>query len=134
MTPILTGLSILIVDDEEDAREMLQEALGVWGGDVHAVSSADRARCVLATQTPHVIVSDLGMPDEDGITFIRRLRGLSDVLKAHIPAVALSAFSSLGWKRRAITSGFDAYLITPAEPWILAQLLREMADTASLRS
>ena len=109
---------------------MLQQALGHWGADVVAVDSADRARCFLATHTPDVIVSDIAMPDEDGIAFVRSLRALSDAVKSSIPAVALTAFSGSTARKLAMTSGFDVYLVKPVELWVLAQLLREMAGAA----
>jgi CheY-like chemotaxis protein len=128
--PILSGLSVLVIDDEDDPREMLQQALGRWGADVIAVDSADRARCFLATHTPDVIVSDIAMPDEDGIAFVRSLRALSDAGKSSIPAVALTAFSGSTARRLAMTSGFNVYLVKPVEIWILAQLIRDMADSS----
>jgi CheY-like chemotaxis protein len=130
---ILTGVSVLVIEDEPDPRELLQQALGRWGADVVAVDSADRARCFLATQTPDVIVSDIAMPDEDGVAFVGSLRALSDPVKSRIPAVALTAFSSSAARQSALTSGFTAYLIKPVELWVLAQLIREMAGAASSR-
>jgi CheY-like chemotaxis protein len=128
---ILSGLSVLVIDDEADPREMLQQVLSHWGADVVAVASADGARCFLATRTPDVIVSDIAMPDEDGITFVRSLRALSDAVKSNIPAVALSAFSGGNARKQAMASGFNAYLVKPVETWILAQLLRDMAGAPS---
>lgn len=128
---ILSGLSVLVVDDEDDPREMLQQALGHWGADVVAVDSADRARCFLATHTPDVIVSDIAMPDEDGNDFVRSLRSLSDAAKSSIPAVALTAFSGASARALAMTSGFNVYLVKPVELWILAQLIRDMAGAPS---
>ena len=128
MDSILRGLSILVVEDEPDAREMLEQALAGWGADVRVVASAEQARCTLATHTPDVIVSDIGMPDEDGCSFIRSIRSLSSVLKCSIPAVALTAFSSPSARDRALSSGFNVYLVKPVQPWILAQLLREMTS------
>ncbi len=110
---------------------MLQQVLSHWGADVVAVASADGARCFLATRTPDVIVSDIAMPDEDGITFVRSLRALSDAVKSNIPAVALSAFSGGNARKQAMASGFNAYLVKPVETWILAQLLRDMAGAPS---
>jgi CheY-like chemotaxis protein len=128
--PILNGLSVLVIDDELDPREMLQEALGHCGADVVAVDSADRARCFLATRTPDVIVSDISMPDEDGIAFVRSLRALSDGVKSSIPTIALTAFSASSARDLAMTSGFTVYLVKPVEIWILAQLIRDMASSA----
>jgi CheY-like chemotaxis protein len=129
--PILSGLSVLVIDDELDPREMLQEALGRCGADVIAVDSADRARCFLATRTPDVIVSDISMPDEDGIAFVQSLRALSDAAKSSIPAVALTALSASTARKMAMTSGFDVYLVKPVEIWILAQLIRDIAGSPS---
>lgn len=133
MDLILGGLSILIVEDEPDSREVLEHALGSWGAAVRAVESAERARCVLATHTPDVIVSDIGMPDEDGCSLMRSVRSLSSAVKCSIPAVALTAFSSPSARDRALKSGFDVYLVKPIQPWILAQLLRELTSDPSSR-
>lgn len=129
--PILSGLSVLVIDDEPDPREMLREALGHCGAEVIAVDSADRARCFLATHTPDVIVSDISMPEEDGVAFVQSLRGLSDAAKSSIPTVALTAVSGFTARNLAMTSGFDVYLVKPVEIWILAQLIRDMAGSPS---
>jgi CheY-like chemotaxis protein len=131
MEPILRGLSILVVDDDPDAREMLEHALGSWGADVRVVGSAGQARSALATQTPDVIVSDIGMPDEDGYSLLRSVRALASFVKCSIPAVALTAFSSPAARDRAMSSGFDVYLVKPIQPWILAQILREITSAPS---
>ena len=128
----LGGLSILVVEDEPDSREVLLHVLGSCGADVRAVDSAERARCVLATHTPDVIVSDIGMPDEDGYSLMRSIRSLSSPVQ-RIPAVALTAFSSPSARDRALSSGFDVYLVKPIQPWVLAQLLRELTSAPSSR-
>ena len=110
---------------------MLEQALCSWGADVVAVDSADRARCFLATHTPDVIVSDIAMPEEDGVAFMQSLRALSDSVKSSIPAVALTAFSGATSRELAMISGFNAYLVKPVELWILAQLIRDMASAPS---
>lgn len=129
--PILSGLSVLILEDEADPREVLQQALAHWGAEVVAVESADRARCFLATHTPDVIVSDISMPGEDGIEFVRSLRALSDAVKSSIPAIALTALSGFADRRLAMTSGFNVYLVKPVELWILTQLIRDIAGAPS---
>ena len=131
MDQILSGLRILVVEDDEDARDMLAHALGGWGADVRVAGSADQARCALGVQTPDIIVSDIGLPEEDGCTLMRSIRSLPNGLECSIPAVALTAFSTASMRARALSSGFDVYLVKPVQPWILAQLIREMTSAPS---
>jgi CheY-like chemotaxis protein len=127
----LLGLSILIVDDEADARELLAQALSSLGAEVRVVGGAEQARCALATYTPDVLIADIGMPDEDGYSLMRSIRALTHTAKRHIPAIALTAFSSPAARDRAVRSGFDMHLAKPVQPWILAETLREMAKPTS---
>jgi CheY-like chemotaxis protein len=130
-TQLLTNLDVLVIDDDPDARELLVHALCFYGANAIAVDSASAARCVLATQTPHVLVSDIGMPDEDGYSFIRSIRELEHGAKRVIPAVALTAFGSILEQERALACGFDLHLTKPVQPWVLAGILRELAPISA---
>ncbi|MCB1025294.1 MAG: response regulator [Acidobacteria bacterium] len=119
---ILDGLSILIVEDDEDSREVLQLFLTELDADVTSCGSAKDAMEILEAggdTLPDIIVSDLGMPEEDGYSFIKRVRKTPKL--AGIPAVALSAFTALSNKLEAIDSGFHAYHTKPFDPDLLAQ-------------
>lgn len=78
----LDGLSVLIVDDDQDARELLAELLGVEGATVHQAEGPTAALAVLAMFTPDVLISDIGMPNRDGYWFMRRVRALQPPAEA----------------------------------------------------
>src|SRR5262245_66123011 len=93
----LRGLHILIVDDDADARDLLETLLDYCGARVTPAPSARAALAWLEAGQPNLIISDLGMPGEDGFWFIRQVRGLSSPVSA-VPAVALTGFDGLSCK------------------------------------
>lgn len=112
----LAGMLILVVDDEEDTRQLLVQSLTFYGATVTTANSAEQAFSELQDKNPDVMVSDIGMPDEDGYSLIRRIRALPDERHKNIPAVALTAFTRAQDRMRALTSGYQNHVSKPVEP------------------
>jgi PAS domain S-box-containing protein len=115
--PVLEGLSILTVDDETLARDLIATLLCKYGATVTSVSSSAEAMEVLTSQWKKfdLIVSDIGMPEENGYTLIRRIRNLPDPV-GKIPAVALTAFGRSEDRISAMEAGFQMHVPKPVEP------------------
>ena len=123
--PDLTGLDVLVVDDEIDARQLLTTILQECGGQVRAAASAEDALRQVRVGVPDVLVSDIGMPDVDGFELIRRLRASSDPRVATLPAIALTAFTRAEDRRRALEAGYDRYLRKPVDAGELAAMVAD---------
>jgi PAS domain S-box-containing protein len=120
----LKGISILVVEDDEDSREVLSLFLEQCGARVQRAESAKAAMDVLQaspTDLPNVIISDLAMPDEDGYSLISRIRELPQNNGGNISAIALSAFATKDNKQKAFEVGFQKYSTKPFEPDLLIQ-------------
>lgn len=124
----LSGLRILVVDDDEDARELLQEVLQYEGADVETAADASSGFARLLEFKPAVIVSDIGMPGEDGYSFIRRCRQLPDSSCSHTPAIAVTAFTRPEDRLKSREAGFDAHVGKPVD---LAKLVATIVSLAS---
>lgn len=112
--PSLEGLLILVVDDEDDTRGLLEEVLRRRGATVVSAASAEEALRAVQTRLPDVIVSDIGMPGEDGYSFIRKVRALTKNDRP-VPAAALTAFARKEDRNRAMMAGFQAHVAKPVE-------------------
>jgi len=123
----LNGLRVLIVDDEPDARELIVTVLGQCGAEVKAVASAVEALEVLEQFQPHVLVSDIGMPGEDGYALIRQLRALDAKQGGEIPAVALTAYARAEDRTQALLAGFQLHVPKPVDPSELAVVVGNLA-------
>ena len=106
-------LRVLVIDDDQDARDLLVYFLQSKGLDVHSADSAERGLSELTGFSPDVILSDIGMPIEDGYSFIRRVRALPSPRISRLPAIAVTAFSRAEDKALALKSGFDAHVSKP---------------------
>ena len=116
----LDGQCVLVVDDDESTRDVVSAALEAAHAQVQVASSAAEGRRRLAEHAPAVIIADLGMPVEDGFSFIRKVRQSG---ARHIPAIALSAYADAGSRRAALEAGFNAFLPKPARPHALVKLV-----------
>jgi signal transduction histidine kinase len=114
--PQLTGLRVLVVDDEADARELLGMVLRDCGAQVLAVGSVEEALVVLPSFQPHVLLSDLAMPEADGYELIRRVRALPSEAGGRIPAAALTAHARGEDRRRSLLAGFNMHVSKPVDP------------------
>jgi PAS domain S-box-containing protein len=114
--PPLKGLKILVVDDEADARLLLVEMLEQYGAEVKASSSTAEALEMLEQYKPGVLVSDIGMPGEDGYVLIKKVRALEPERSGRIPAVALTAYARAEDRLRALTAGYNMHVPKPVEP------------------
>ncbi|MEA2561796.1 MAG: hypothetical protein QOH06_3300 [Acidobacteriota bacterium] len=123
----LRGIRVLIVDDEPDARETLTEILEHCDAEVLAVGSAAEAMRELETFRPHVLLSDIGMPGEDGYALIRRVRDLPPERGGRIPAAALTAFARGEDRRKALLAGFQMHVPKPVEVNELATVVATLA-------
>jgi signal transduction histidine kinase/CheY-like chemotaxis protein len=115
----LSGLRVLVVDDEADARELLVAALTHAGASVVAVTTCADALAAIgdAPETrPHVIVSDIGMPREDGYALIRQLRSLPGDAGGRIPAVALTGYANADDRQRLLAAGYQVHVPKPMDP------------------
>lgn len=122
----LDGVDVLLVDDEPDARELMQQVLSDAGAHVRLASSAPEAYEAWRERAPEVLVSDIGMPGEDGYSLISRIRH-QEHDRARVPAIALTAFARAEDRRRALLSGFQLHLPKPVEP---AELVAAVASFA----
>ena len=129
--PSLDGLRVLFVDDQLDARELVSELLRVYGAEVIAVESAETAMRAIENDSPDVLVSDIGMPREDGYELIRKIRARQPDKGGSIPALAVTGFAGPDDNRRALAEGFQKYLAKPIDP---AELVSLVADLAGRKS
>lgn len=112
---LLDGVKVLVVDDEPDSRELLMTILTNCGSDVRCSDSAATAMLEFNEWNPDLLVSDIGMPIEDGYSLIRRVRKLASH-HAHIPAVALTAYATDEDRSQALLAGFQMHVPKPIEP------------------
>ena len=110
-TPRLDGLRVLFVDDEPDARELVTMVLGDAGAEVRAAASAAEALALIEREPFDVMVSDIGMPGEDGYSLMRKVAARW----RRLPGIALSAFTSAKDRERALSSGFTTHLPKPLD-------------------
>lgn len=115
----LSGLKLLVVDDEPDTREFLVFTLQDFGATVEAAASVADALAALDRMTPDLVLSDIAMPGEDGYSFIKHLRSRSTTL----PAIALTAYARNEDRDEAIAAGFQRHLAKPVEPTALIEAI-----------
>lgn len=125
--PILEGLRVLVVDDEVDARELIQAMLQPLGVQVKAAASAIEALVALQTFQPDVLLSDIGMPGENGYALIRQLRALEEEQGGRIPAVALTAYARAEDRTQALLAGFQLHVPKPVNQAELAAVVANLA-------
>ena len=116
----LEGLAVLLVDDDAFTRDVLVRTLAPLGAEMRAAASAAEAFDMLRERLPSIIVCDIGMPEEDGLSLIGRIRGLSPEAGGNLPAVALTAYVGTVERERALDAGFDTFLTKPIDPSALA--------------
>ena len=112
----LKGASVLVVDDDRDARELIARILTDCNARVRIAASAREAFDVLRADLPDLLISDLGMPDVDGLELLSWVRGLGRDRGGLLPAVALTAFARSEDRLRALEAGFNAHISKPVEP------------------
>jgi PAS domain S-box-containing protein len=131
VTPVgeqrLDGLRVLVVDDEQDAREYVKRLLEGCGAEVVIAGSAPEALRVLARERPAVMVCDIGMPNEDGYELIRKVRLLATDQGGLTPAAAVTAYSREEDQRKSLELGFQFHLSKPVEPAHLIGVVAELA-------
>lgn len=131
ITERLDGLRILVVDDEEDAGELLKILLSRLGADVCKVHSAKEALSAIESASFDVLISDIGMANMDGYEFLRRLRSFPVERGGAIPAIALTAYARTEDRLSALRAGYEMHLPKPVEP---AELIAVVASVAKRKS
>ena len=124
---LLSGVNVLLVDDDSDTLKLMTTALTRRQATVTAVSSAVEAIKAIRRHRPDVLVSDIAMPDEDGYGLIEKVRSLDNGENASIPAVAITAYAKDEDREKALSSGFQIYLAKPVE---LTELISVVARAA----
>lgn len=124
----LAGLQVLVVDDDDDSRELIRRILHDCHADVLTAANATEALDMLEHARPHLLLTDLGMPDVDGYGLLERVRALGAARGGDMPAIALTAFARVEDRVKALSSGFSAHISKPVEP---GELIAKVAATRS---
>jgi signal transduction histidine kinase/ActR/RegA family two-component response regulator len=127
----LLGIRVVVVDDEQDARDLVAAVLEQAGAIVTAVGSAEEAMHAIREKPPSLIVSDIGMPGEDGYALIARVRALPADRGGRVPAVAVTAFTRSEDRARALRAGYTAHVGKPIDPSELVTLATNITTHAS---
>lgn len=122
----LTGVSILVVEDNDDSRKLLQTILTRSGAIVRVAESAAEALRILAGEWPDIVISDIEMPGEDGYSLIRKIR-LQEPPSRRIPAIALTAYTRSVDRVRALAAGFQTHMSKPVEPAELVAAVKSLS-------
>jgi CheY-like chemotaxis protein len=122
----LSGISVLAVDDEPDARDLLTTLLQAYGAQVQTLASAAEVLEQLASFHPHVLISDIGMPGMDGYQLIRQIRRLPAEAGGQVPAIALTAYARQDDSHYALSCGFQRHIAKPLDPAMLASSIMEL--------
>jgi CheY-like chemotaxis protein len=126
----LDGLKILVVDDEPDTRDMLKAGLGQCGALVLAAASAAEALEAIEKSAPDLLISDIGMPDEDGYELMQRVRRLPPESGGSVPAIALTAYARVDDRMQALRAGYQMHVPKPVELAELAAVAASLVRRA----
>ena len=118
------AVRVLVVEDDPDGNELITAILERYGAQVTPVCTVAAALDALDAETPDIIVSDIGLPDADGMTFIRQVRARADV--ANLPAIALTAYASRQDAAKTMAAGFDAHVAKPVQPTTLGATIARL--------
>jgi PAS domain S-box-containing protein len=129
--PDLHGLRVLVADDDDDTRALVKSVLEMCGAEVTAVRSAREALREVERLRPDVLVSDLGMPGEDGYWLIREVRALPVERGGRTPAAALTAYARAEDRLHTLRAGFQHHVTKPAEPQELAAVVANLAGRST---
>jgi CheY-like chemotaxis protein len=119
----LDGRKVLVVEDHDDARDLVARVLGAAGAEVITAASAGEALQRIAGTTPDLLLADLALPDEDGYTLLKRIRATHTSDAAALPAVALTAYARASDRERALAAGFLDYIVKPVDPLELVKVI-----------
>ncbi len=122
----LQGVRVLVVDDEPDARELVKRVLENCDATVLTASTAAEALDAVVRERPNVLVSDIGMPGEDGYALIRKVRALDKETGGATPAVALTAYARSEDQAAALAHGFQVHVTKPIEPAALVMTVAKL--------
>jgi len=122
----LRGLRVLVVEDENDTRDILDMLLRESGADVLSVADAETALDAVRSRPPDVLISDIGMPEVDGYELIRQIRSLPPDAGGRTPAIALTALAHGLDHREALRAGYDRHLAKPVDAVTLTRTVRDV--------
>jgi CheY-like chemotaxis protein len=126
----LSGLRVVVVEDDVDARDMLVDVLVAQGADVRAAGNAVDAIELVATWRPDVLVSDIGLPDLDGYALMERVRALGVEGGGGVAAIALTGYADIQDSRRALAAGYQVHVAKPVDAALLTQAVANVADAS----
>jgi len=126
----LTGVHVLVADDDEDARTLVATVLEYAGARVTLRASGREALELLDRVHPDVLVTDIAMPGGDGYWLVRELRARVAAQGGHIPAVAITAYGDTHGPARTLAAGFAAHLRKPIDPWELCRIVAALGRRA----
>ncbi|AUX41828.1 uncharacterized protein SOCE26_032530 [Sorangium cellulosum] len=127
-SPALSGLRVLVIDDEPDMRELMTSILERTGAEVRAAATAWEGFEMVEPWRPHVIVSDIGLPGDDGYALIRKIRALPVDRGGKTPAVALTARAGQHAREQTLSEGFEVHVSKPVEPSALIDVIARLAS------
>ncbi len=131
--PSLSGIKVMVVDDDEDARDVLRAALNSYGAEVTTAADATQALNLLTSEPIDVLVSDINMPGIDGYELIRRVRERGPDQGGQVPAVALTAYARAEDRVQALQSGYQTHVPKPVEPAELEVVVATLARSFNRR-
>ena len=124
----LERVRVLVVDDDAETREVMAVALGREGAIVTTAPSVGEAVAIIERGWPDVLLSDIGMPGEDGYDLIRKVRRLEAVRGRHLPAIALTGHAAADDRRRVLEAGFEAHVAKPVPAATMAALIATLLE------
>jgi PAS domain S-box-containing protein len=126
--PELNGIKVLAVEDDSDARQLIVTVLEQCGAEVKVCESVAQGLSLLKEFEPDVLISDIGLPDEDGYSLIRKVRAAEEGTGSRIPAVALTAFARIEDRLKALQEGYNMHVAKPVEPAELALVIASLTN------
>jgi CheY-like chemotaxis protein len=112
----IAGVRVLLVEDKADARDLITMMLAQDGAEVRTAVSATEALAACNEWRPDILISDIGMPEEDGYTLMKKLRARESERGGHIPAIALTAYARREDRLRALSVGYESHVPKPVDP------------------
>jgi CheY-like chemotaxis protein len=127
--PILNRLTILLVDDDEDTLDLLQFIFEQCQAKVVSARSVQAALQIIEQTNVSIMISDIGMPDEDGYFLVRQVQRLQTERDRYFPTIALTAFAKEEDQQAALTAGFQQYLAKPVNPYDLIEVVVKLTNS-----